>query len=344
METIGKYRLREKIGEGGTALVYHAVDKVTGREVALKTLSHDLADDHQTRSRFFLEARLAGSLSHPNIVTIYDLGEDNGRFFIAMDYLRGESLRSRIARGKPSTEDSLRILTGIAGGLSHAHHQGIIHRDIKPSNIFLCDSGRVKILDFGLAHINSSSLTRTGQVLGTPDYMSPEQVLGRRADHRSDIFSLGSVSYELLTGHRPFAGRFIEKVLFKIVHEEPQLMESYDPSIRQDLGRIVCKALAKRPKDRYQSAIEFLRELARLPDASELHERTAGQATIENTSRAAKRCFSEEVLATLRTCRDSGKKPPVTASSNSQSELSEFLLSKLGPFGMETFSPSKSSS
>jgi serine/threonine-protein kinase len=340
METIGKYRLREKIGEGGTALVYRAVDKVTGREVALKTLSRDLADDHQTRSRFFLEAQLAGRLSHPNVVTIYDLGEDKGRVFIAMEYLRGETLRRRIARSKPSVADSLRILTDAAGGLAHAHHQGITHRDIKPSNIFLCDSGQVKILDFGLAHINSSNLTKTGQVLGTPDYMSPEQVLGRRVDHRSDIFSLGCVGYELFTGHKPFAGRFIEKVLFKIVYEDPKLMESYDPSIPKELGRIVRTALAKRPKDRFQSVVEFLRELARLPNDSKIDERESRSATDEDRSSGVETRLIDQVLDTLSTGRDSSKKESHRASSNLQSELSELLLSTLGPFGMEAVSPS----
>lgn len=342
MEIIGKYQLREKIGEGGTALVHRAVDKVTGREVALKTLSHDLADDHQTRSRFFLEARLAGCLTHPNIVTIYDLGEDHGHVFIAMEYLRGESLRKRIARGKPSVEDSLRMITEIAGGLAHAHRQGIVHRDIKPSNIFLCDSGQIKILDFGLAHVNSSRLTRTGQVLGTPDYMSPEQVLGRRVDRRSDVFSLGSVSYELLTGHRPFAGRFIEKVLFKIVYEEAQLMESYDPSIRPELSRIVRKALAKRQKDRFQSMTELLRELARLPNISKLNKRESGLSSCEKTSTSIKRRLIEQVLNTLSAGRDPCQTPPDTTNPKSQSELSEFLLSNLGPFGIEAVSPSTS--
>jgi serine/threonine-protein kinase len=337
MRTLGKYQLREQIGEGGMAFVYRAVDEVTGREVALKTLSVDFVDDYETRSRFFLEARLAGRLSHPNIVTIYELGEDNGDFFIAMEYLRGENLKSRISRGKLPFEDTRRILTEIAGGLAHAHHHGIIHRDIKPSNIFLCGSGRVKILDFGLAHVNSSNLTKTGQVLGTPHYMSPEQVLGSRIDHRSDIFSLGSICYELLTGHKAFAGRFLEKVLVKIVYEEPQLMACYEPSIQDEHARFVRKTLAKNPGDRYPSLVELLRDLARLPSISALYERKPGPATGETTSSAAKGRFSDHVLAALS---DGSKEPLLSASSNTQSELSEFLLSDLGPFGIGVASPS----
>jgi serine/threonine-protein kinase len=283
---------------------------------------------------------VAGRLSHPNIVTIYDLGEDNGRVFIAMEYLRGESLRSRIARGKPSVEDALRILNGAARGLTHAHHRGITHRDIKPSNIFLCDSGQVKIVDFGLAHIHSSNLTRTGQVLGTPDYMSPEQVLGHRVDHRSDIFSLGSVSYELLTGRKPFAGRFIEKVLFKIVHDEPKPMESYDPSIPKELGPMVRTALAKQPKDRFQSVVEFQRELARLSEAPKINERVERSQADENEWSGVEPGFMEYVLDTLSTGRESSRTDSHQATYNFQTELSELLLSTLGPFGMEAVSPS----
>jgi serine/threonine-protein kinase len=203
VDTIGKYRILEKIGEGAMGVVYKALDPHINRVLAVKTMSADM-DEPELRQRFEREARSAGSLSHKNLITIYDLFEEEGRIFIAMEYLDGEELKSKISRSEPmSLERKLRFMRELSEGLEHAHQKEIVHRDIKPGNIFITRKDHVKILDFGIARIASSDLTKSGMVMGTPNYMSPEQVMGKRVDHRSDIFSAGAVLYELLTFRKP---------------------------------------------------------------------------------------------------------------------------------------------
>src|SRR6185295_11088788 len=209
-EMIGKYEVVKLIGRGGMGTIYKARDSVLERSVALKVVS-SLEVTPELRTRFFREAQACARLSHPNIVTIHDMGEDGGRLFIVMELLEGEELRQLIARRAPlELEEKLTVLRQLCDGLSFAHQKGIVHRDIKPANIFLVKNGRVKILDFGIAQIaavaTQGDLTRTGMIMGTLRYMAPEQVRGR-ADHRSDIFSVAAVAYELLGGRPPFTGQ-----------------------------------------------------------------------------------------------------------------------------------------
>jgi serine/threonine-protein kinase len=262
LEKIGKYEIIEKLGQGGMGVVYKARDPIIQRIVAIKTISAQLDSNPELRTRFFREARSAGQLSHVNIITIYDLGEENGRAYIAMEYLDGEDLKAKIAKREPlSLEAKLRIMIEVCDALAHAHERQVIHRDIKPGNIYITSTGQVKILDFGLAHVESSDITKSGQTLGTPNYMSPEQVQGTRATCQSDIFSTGTVFYELLTYHKPFEGDSYASILHKILNEEPMPMQRIDSRIPHELSDVVRKALAKNPEKRYQNAGEMVRAL-----------------------------------------------------------------------------------
>ncbi len=243
-------------------VVYKARDPLLERIVALKTISTHLDTEPELRARFFREGRSAARLSHPNIITIYDIGEDGGVAYLAMEYLEGADLKATIAkRVHFSLARKLRIVRAICLGLAHAHGRQVIHRDIKPANIFLAKSGEVKILDFGLARMVAGDITRTGAPVGTPNYMSPEQVRGEKADHRADIFSVGALFYELLSGRRPFDENSVPATIMKILQADPEPLEKVDPSIDPPLARIVTRALAKDAADRYQTADELLCDL-----------------------------------------------------------------------------------
>ena len=252
-ERIGKYEVIERIGRGGMGVIFKARDPVLERSVALKVLS-SLEVTPELRARFFREAQACARLSHPNIVTIHDLGEDDGRLFIVMELLEGEELRQIIARHPPlALEDKLSIVRQICDGLHYAHQQGVVHRDIKPANILLLRTGRVKILDFGIAQIAAATqgeLTRTGMIMGTLRYMAPEQVRGR-ADHRSDIFSVGAVSYELLSGRPPFTGEDPLQILEQIRTETPPRVSELDPGLPSELAVVVERAMQREPGDRF---------------------------------------------------------------------------------------------
>jgi len=240
MDRIDKYNVLERIGKGGMGIVYRALDTVLQREVALKTHTVGAEPDVQSVERFFREARVVASFKHRNIVTVFDLGRDGDKIFIAMELLEGEDLTGVLTGGRHlSLEEKLYIVESISRGLAHAHDRGIVHRDIKPRNVFLTKEGDVKLLDFGLAYIAYSTLTEVGQIVGTPFYMSPEQVLGEKADPRSDIFSLGSLFYELLTGVRAFEGENLEQIFNGIVNEDPAPIGELDPMIPEELARIV---------------------------------------------------------------------------------------------------------
>ncbi len=262
---IGKYEILEKIGQGAMGVVYRARDPLMERIVAVKTMSTDLDAAPEMRARFFREARSAGQLSHKNIITIFELGEEDRRAYMVMEFVEGEDLKTRIARGqRMSLEDKLRLVTELAEGLAHAHQKKVIHRDIKPGNIYITASGLVKILDFGLAHVASSDITKTGSVLGTPNYMSPEQVRGDRVDHRSDLFSAGALFYELLTGRKPFSTPTLHATLLKILDEDPEPVGDLDPTLPAELSSIVKRLLAKDPAERYQHAEELVKDLDRV--------------------------------------------------------------------------------
>lgn len=238
--------------------VFLAEDRRLGRKVALKLLPEGLLADKEMRRRFAQEARTASALNHPNIVTIYDAGEHQGTFFIAMEYLEGTTLQQMIAtRRALPPEEVVRIGTQICEGLEYAHARGVIHRDIKPANIIVTTGGTVKITDFGIAKAEqtlAAQLTITGQIVGTPDYMSPEQVKGTTIDGRSDLFSLGVVLYQMTTGEKPFPGESVTTVIYKIVHETPIAPHALDSSVPAGLSAVITQALAKTPDQRFQTA------------------------------------------------------------------------------------------
>ena len=262
---IGRYAIDRKLGEGGMGVVYAARDERLQRSVALKTMS-SLASDETARQRFWREARAAARVNHPNICQIYEIGEDRGDLFIAMELLEGEPLADRLKQGPLSVSKAIPITQGMLSALSALHQHGIVHRDLKPSNVFLTPHG-VKLLDFGLARpdIESSlgsatGLTRTGLVMGTPRYMAPEQVTGDPVDARTDLFSVGAILYETLAGKPPFSGRSVVEVLHATVHEQPAAL-SGSPVVAA-VDRVIRRALSKRPDDRPQTAAELSASLS----------------------------------------------------------------------------------
>jgi serine/threonine protein kinase len=257
---LGRYEVLNELGKGAMGIVYLAKDPVIGRMVAIKTIRTSQGDDDDSesrefRERFVREAQTAGILSHPNIVTIHDIGEDSESrtSFIAMEYIEGRNLKSLLADKKKFNWDEIAdLIAQIAEALDYAHRKGIIHRDIKPANIILTTDGKIKITDFGIAKIASSNLTTTGQFLGTPNYMSPEQVSGAPVDGRSDIFSLGVVLYELLTNRKPFLGDNLTAISYKIVHEDFTPPAELSNEVPPEFNAIVARAMAKDPWNRYQ--------------------------------------------------------------------------------------------
>jgi serine/threonine-protein kinase len=263
LESVGKYKILGEIGEGAMGIVYKAHDPFLNRYVAIKMISASLKADNELRERFQREAQAAASLNHPNIVTVHDFGEEQGKIYMAMELLEGTDLREVI--GNPAQrrlEDKLAIMEQVCDGLAFAHAKTIVHRDLKPGNIHILPNGTVKIMDFGLARLGSSDMTATGLVMGTPNYMSPEQVMGERVDVRSDVFSLGAVFYELLTARKPFEADSVHGVLYKVVHKEAPPVRNYAPSVPQILVKTVEKALKKDKNQRFQNAGEMRDALA----------------------------------------------------------------------------------
>ncbi len=259
----GRYQIQGELGRGAMGVVYRGYDPTIGRTVAIKTILLE-AGDPEMLKRFRREAHAAGILSHPNIVTIYDAGEDNGVFYIAMELVEGETLQKVLARGSLPLEQACPIVEQVGAALDHAHGRQIIHRDIKPANIIL-SGGVAKVMDFGVAKMASAAITSTGQVLGTPSYMSPELVKGAAVDGRSDIFSLGVVLYEMLTGAKPFVGDTITTVIYKIIGEQPEPPSAVNPALDPGLNAVVLKALAKDPNERYAACAELAADLKSFP-------------------------------------------------------------------------------
>jgi len=267
-DKIGRYEILDKLGQGAMGIVYKARDPNIGRIVALKTMTHSANLPEEQRKeyakRFFREAQSAGALQHPNIVTIYDMDEDDGIPFIAMEYIEGKSLSKIIEeRGQIPVLEAVSIIKQVAQGLSFAHEKGIVHRDIKPDNILVDRNGRAVVTDFGIAHLEESNLTRTGEVLGTPFFMSPEQILEGKLDRRSDLFSLGVVFYLMLTGRRPFKGETISSICYHIVHTVPDPLPE-DFSIPMPLLSILNKLLEKDPDKRYSSGKDLISDLEKI--------------------------------------------------------------------------------
>ncbi len=257
-QTISHYRVLEKLGEGGMGVVYKAQDTKLERPVALKFLPARLLGDADIRKRFEREAKAAAALNHANLCTVYEIDEVDGQTFIAMELVEGESLDKKIARGPLKFEDALDICRQAAKGLEAAHQRGIVHRDIKPENIMVGGDGHVTIMDFGLAQLTQASLlTRPDQTLGTTFYMSPEQTEGSGTDQRTDIWSLGVVLYEMLTGQKPFKGDYDKAVMYSILNEEPEPITAVRTGVPMELERIANKCLAKQPEERYQHASDL---------------------------------------------------------------------------------------
>lgn len=263
-EQIGRYRILERVGKGGMGVLYRGVDPVLDREVAIKVMLVDFSDDtEQMRPRFYREAQAAAKLQHSNIVTIFEFAEDNNTPYIVMEFLRGTPLDERLKSPIPlALDEKVHIAAQLCTALNYAHEQGVVHRDIKPANLFLLPDGTVKLLDFGVAKITTSTLTRQGDVLGSVSYMSPEQVSGSDAlDGRSDIFSVGVMLYELLMGRKPFQGDSPTATIVKILREDPPGMETLASTLPPRLIGVMRKALAKDPAQRFQTAGEMAREL-----------------------------------------------------------------------------------
>ena len=244
---LGRYEVVDLIGQGGMGALYRARDPRIGRYVAIKLLRPGY-DRPEIRDRFSREATAAGGLSHPNIVTIYDVGEQDGLPFIAMEYVRGETFADLVGLRPPlSVLRKVQLMEEVCAGLAHAHEAGIVHRDIKPANLIVGPEGTVKILDFGIAKLSATGITVPGAIMGTLNYMSPEQVNGTSVDARADIFSVGAVLYELLSHQQAFPGQVPDEVLHRILHGDPTPIREYCPDLDRRLVQLVEQALEKNP-------------------------------------------------------------------------------------------------
>ena len=276
-QRLGKYRILRKLGAGAMGIVYEGFDPLIERSVALKVIRQDglgNAEASELRARLRREAQAAGRLAHPGIVAVYEYGEDDSGqgAFIAMEMVRGRELKTVLDEGRRfSAAEAVRVMRAVLAALQHAHERGVVHRDIKPSNVFLQDDGEIKVADFGVARIESSDLTQTGAMIGTPSYMSPEQLLGQPVDGRSDLFSCGVVLYQLLTGEKPFTGS-VTTVMHKLLHEPAAPPSTLDTSLIPRWDAVMERALAKQPAARYQSAAEFSRAIVQALDEMPGHD------------------------------------------------------------------------
>jgi serine/threonine protein kinase len=344
---LGRYEVLGELGQGAMGVVYKARDPLIDRVVAIKTINLGLAMDEKEEyeGRFYQEAKAAGRLNHPNIVTIYDVGKSGDVAYIAMEFLEGRELRDIMnERGVLPVEQVLDVTAQVALGLQYAHEHGIVHRDVKPSNIMLVRDGHAKITDFGIARMASSAVrTQTGMVLGSPKYMSPEQVMGKEIDQRSDIFSLGVMLYEMLTGHAPFDGENVNAIMYQTLNVIPAPPNSVNPAVPEMVNFIVAKALAKGLEDRYQNARDFAADLRscrdtlprsgqsidvskpfvggekKLSDAIDITGRVAtGEEDIKSVSAARLSPLFDSAAATMRLAA-------LTATSEDVDELSKTL-------------------
>ena len=284
--TFGRYEVIERVGRGGMGMLYRGKDPVLDREVAIKVMSGDFSADEGARARFFREARAAARLQHRNIVTIFEFAEDeHGTPYIAMEFLRGRSLAARLTvEPALSLVQKLDILTQLCTGLHYAHEQGIVHRDVKPANIWVMEDGTIKLLDFGIAKIAASTMTSSGNVLGSAAYMAPEQVSGREIDGRADVFASGVVLYELLARRKPFEGDAPTAVMMKIIKEDPPPIRNFAPDIPVSLVNAINKALQKDPDKRFMHAGDFGSELRLIRLALERTSETLKAESVEGSS------------------------------------------------------------
>jgi eukaryotic-like serine/threonine-protein kinase len=298
----GRYRIMRKLGSGGMADVYLAEDEELGRRVAIKILNDKYAPDDQFVERFRREAKNAAGLSHPNIVSIYDRGEAEGTYYIAMEYLDGRSLKELVvARGPLPIPDAIAATRQVLAALRFAHRKGVVHRDIKPHNVMADADGRLKVTDFGIARAGVSQMTEAGSIIGTAQYLSPEQARGAPVDQRSDLYSMGVVLYEMLTGQVPFTGESPVEIAMKHLSDTPRPPSLLRPDIPPDLDMVVLRALAKNPEDRFQAAEEMDAELGRV---------AAGAGVTAETADAATAVLSGTALASAPTAIVPPRRPP----------------------------------
>ena len=301
----GRYRIMRKLGSGGMADVYLAEDEELGRRVAIKILNDRHANDEQFVERFRREAKNAAGLSHPNIVSIYDRGEAEGTYYIAMEYLDGRSLKELVvARGPLPIPDAIAAMRQVLGALRFAHRKGVVHRDIKPHNVMADADGRLKVTDFGIARAGVSQMTEAGSIIGTAQYLSPEQARGTAVDQRSDLYSVGIVLYEMLTGEVPFTGDSPVEIAMRHLSDTPRPPSLIRPEIPPDLDMVVLRALAKSPEDRFQTAEEMDAELERV---------AAGAGVTAETADAATAVLSGTALANAPTAIVPPRRPPTRA-------------------------------
>ncbi|WP_203580843.1 Stk1 family PASTA domain-containing Ser/Thr kinase [Microbacterium hibisci] len=323
----GRYRIDEPIGRGGMASVYRGYDLTLGREVAIKILDRELADDNAFRTRFRLEAQAASRMAHPTIVRVYDAGEDSltapdGTVrpvpFIVMELVKGRLLKDIIASGPVPVTDAVRYVDGILEALEYSHRAGVVHRDIKPGNVMVTDAGQVKVMDFGIARAvsdSSSTVAETTQILGTAAYFSPEQAKGEPVDARADVYSTGVVLYELLTGRQPFRGESPVAVAYQHVSEAPIPPSEVNDTVPRALDTVALRALAKDPFQRYQDAAGFREALDATIDGRQPSKRQVGALTSElygpNPRQAAETARSLRQLSTDTTMKRTQAGPPV---------------------------------
>jgi serine/threonine protein kinase len=278
---LGRYEILAELGQGSMGVVYKARDPVLDRIVAIKTINLNLPKDElaEYEARFYQEARAAGGLNHPNIVTIYDIGKSDRVAYMAMELLEGDELRAILSVGQPlPAVQALDVASQVAEGLSYAHERHIVHRDIKPANVMVVRDGLVKITDFGIARMRTNDVkTMTGMILGSPKYMSPEQVAGKRADHRSDLFSLGVVLHEMLTGQAPFQADTVHGLMYQTLNTTPTAPSSRNPELPEIVDLIVAKALSKNVEERYQSAADVAKDLR---DCKEMLQGRAAEPSV----------------------------------------------------------------
>ncbi|MBM3390424.1 MAG: serine/threonine protein kinase [Betaproteobacteria bacterium] len=312
LKKLGKYEIRGELGQGAMGIVYDGFDPMIGRRVALKTVRRDQLDRAEVEeilARFKREAQAAGRLSHPNIVSIYEYGEDAGTAFIAMEFIEGRELRDHFdANERFPMAEIVRIMGQLLDALDFSHKNGVVHRDIKPANIILLKDGTVKVADFGIARVESSNLTQAGSVLGTPSYMSPEQFMGQTVDGRSDLFSAGVILYQFLTGEKPFTGA-LTTIMHKVLKEEPPAPSALNVQVPRPFDALIRKALAKRPDERFQNGREFAIALKMAAAGQALPG--DGEATL--VSAAEQTLAVEKTLAMPRPAAAPAPAPPAAA-------------------------------
>lgn len=303
----GRYQIIRTIGEGGMANVYLAYDTILEREVAVKVLRGDLANDEKFVKRFQREAKAASSLNHPNIVEMYDVGEDDGNYFIVMEYVNGKTLKNLIKkRGALSLSETIDIMLQLTSGIACAHDSYIIHRDIKPQNVMILEDGRVKITDFGIAvALNSTELTQTNSVMGSVHYLPPEQANGSGATVKSDIYSLGILMYELLTGKLPFKGDNAVEIAIKQMKDRLPSIIAQNPNVPQSVENVVLRACAKNPENRYESVREMHEDLktvlseSRRDEPKLVYDYPEGEPTEEKKVKPVEKKKEEEITSKL---------------------------------------------